>query len=80
MRLLAALMFFLPQSLAVGVSTTVRGVVIDPSGAPIARASIGSYFADGEWDMHSDSHGKFQFTSIPPSTYDLIEESHESIN
>ncbi|HWZ42066.1 MAG TPA: TonB-dependent receptor [Candidatus Saccharimonadales bacterium] len=57
----------------VGASGELRGTVIDPSGAVVAKATVTA--TDTEKGIKrtavSDSDGQFLFTLLPPTTYDV---------
>lgn len=55
----------------VAQASTLRGTVSDPAGAPIPKALVGLHSAEADWDTRTDSEGKFQFTEIPPGTYEF---------
>ena len=63
-------LFVLAASLRASAST-VRGVVTDPTGAPIPQASVGLYSTDGDWDTTTDAGGTFSFDGIVPGMYEL---------
>jgi hypothetical protein len=80
--LAASFLFFMSvsQSLAQSSSNsgTVRGVVLDPSGAVIAKANveIQNPVAQYTQTVRTDDQGSFQLSNLPFNNYHLVAVSH----
>ncbi|HEX5481754.1 MAG TPA: TonB-dependent receptor plug domain-containing protein [Terriglobia bacterium] len=63
------LLLFIPSVFATSQSA-IRGVVVDPLGAPVSNATV-ALIQRGQTVRHTktDSQGEFQFSSFPPGTY-----------
>ena len=74
---LTLLVAFAPASLAQGTSSTLRGVVRDPSGAvvPNATVTLKSTLRGDERKVTASEEGTYVFTSIDPGTYSLTVEA-----
>jgi len=65
-------------SLNAQVTSTVTGVVVDPSGAAIPGASVSLRMAGGAADLFStktNANGTFTIVSVSPNTYDMVVEA-----
>lgn len=65
-----ALLLFVPSVVATSPLTAIRGVVVDPLGAPVSNATV-ALVHQGQAIHHTktDAQGKFQFSSFLPGTY-----------
>jgi len=70
--LIFALTMFVVPCLNGATGVTVRGLVLDQSGAIIQAASVGLYSADADREGQTDSRGSFQFEGILPGVYELL--------
>jgi Carboxypeptidase regulatory-like domain/TonB dependent receptor len=57
----------------VGASGNIRGTVTDATGAVVAQASVSALDTERgqSYTAISDTTGQYQFTSLPPSTYNI---------
>src|SRR5450755_1194851 len=76
--LLASLCFVLllspgAKAQGVGASGQIQGTVFDPTGRVIPNATVEALDTrkGTRYSVVSDAGGEFQFSSLPPSTYDL---------
>src|SRR6202046_2462798 len=75
--MVALLMCFLitpsSQAQGVGASSGIRGTVTDATGAVVSKAAVAAVNAGKglRYDTVSDTGGEYQFTAIPPGTYDI---------
>ena len=65
-------------SLSAQVTSTVTGVVVDPSGAAVPGATVGLRMPGGAADLFStktNANGTFTIVQVSPNTYDLVVEA-----
>ena len=74
-----------PVRLVLQRAITVRGVVLDPSGRPVAKAEVSATAGDsGDWSRWSegqstetDEEGFFEFESLPPTGLQLSADAED---
>ena len=77
---LAVLLVSGPIGLAQSGSGTVRGTVLDPSGAVIKGATVEIHNPVSQYDQtaQTDSEGRFEFDNVPLNNYHLAARRRDS--